>query len=141
MIDKLLEFRMRVHSGVEMDLYEAKVEKLLRKQFNTSDEGDEWKAEIDEEALAAEILDIEPPSFTISRVKINPEDIKMYLETFSLNAKYNNPMLPKLDSVSVILNSGQEFTFDISYDEFETKLNDYFSKKPTTRNRKKTTTI
>ncbi len=111
---QFLELLTRTYIGKEFRQY------INDTEPDNLPEGDEWKATLKE--------DIEAPKGHLTRMYINPGDIRSYSETFSLEEMHNNPENPALDSVEVTFHWGESLCFAISIEQFHKKLKAYYKK-------------
>lgn len=114
MNNEFLEFKMRVYAEKDLNNYAKELKEAEEK-------AEDYNMELDDS-------DIPPPIYVIGRIKIRPSNIKYYIETFSIEEKIVNPVSPSLDNTSVTMDGGEEFTFDLSYDEFEKKLEEFYAR-------------
>lgn len=125
MMQDFLEFEMPIYDGDEWSAYEQKIAEGMEKSISL---GVPFYAE-----------EVDPPAKYDSRIKIKPVNIAHYIESFSMESKIDNPSNPTLDSVDVVMESGDSFKFNCTYEEFEDKLFKFFTNAPKKRATRKPT--
>ena len=77
------------------------------------DASESWKKDLEDEESKV------PPKSFPARVAIDAEQISAYVETYSLEALYNNKENPQFDSIDLILKDGLQITIIGTMEEFE----------------------
>lgn len=113
MLKGFLEFEMKVYAEKDIADYIVKMD----------------KAKEVAEDRGMDIEDTPPPEFVIGKISIRPEDIIYYIETFSMEEKYICPSSPIMDNVTVGIRDSSDFNLDVSYADFERKLQEYYDNK------------
>lgn len=96
---------------------------LEESQGEEEDEGEEWKA------LQKAVYNNEPPTPQYVKIFVDPTQISIFNQAYSMEESISNPDNPMFDVVDIVLNTGTEIQVACSIEEFQEKLDAFFNKK------------